>query len=256
MTRIAFATRISTQFCESACSVIGRIELQLPGNLHAGETQASRQGTNRQRLQICRGRTGEEANHPRRCEQAALSWITVRHRNPAVRRVLHHPCAVRVVPHTDGGRPNPISFLFADDRPRRSHNMGQSFEGLHHAQVVCRMHDWARAVGDEIEELHRRALAIEFREVTERAAADRDPRKGFPRCLVDFAEWRAWRLRPVARRGDLAVLVVETGFVDRALQLLVAGQAGRAPLLEPLQVKQRAQVRVGVVHAAEQRGKS
>ena len=30
------------------------------------------------------------------------------------------------------------------------------------------------------------------------------------------------------------------------------GQAGRAPLLEPLEVKQRAQRRVGVVHAAQQ----
>ena len=57
----------------------------------------------------------------------------------------------------------------------------ECFEGLHHAQVIGRMHDRAGTMGHEAKFLKRHMLAIEFREIAEHATAEPDSRKGFLR---------------------------------------------------------------------------
>ena len=76
------------------------------------------------------------------------------------------------MPHPNGGRADPVSLILADEGAGRARDVRQCFQGLHHAQIVCRVHDGTGAMGNEIEQFDRRTLAVEFSEEAERAAAN------------------------------------------------------------------------------------
>ena len=111
--RVTLVSWISAQFGEPARCVKGRVEQKLVRNVCAGQSQTPCQTANRQRLQGRLGRGRDVADHPRSCEQTCLSRVTIRHRDPAVCRVLHHPRAIGVMAHTNGGRADAVSPCFA-----------------------------------------------------------------------------------------------------------------------------------------------
>ena len=61
---------------------------------------------------------------------------------------------------------------------RRGDDRGQRLQRLHHRAVVGGVDDRAGRVGDEVEQLGRRSLAVELGEVGEHAAAEADAGKG------------------------------------------------------------------------------
>ena len=135
--------------------------------MSAGQPQATRQATHRQRLQGRLGGGRDLAYHPRCCERTRLPGITICHGDAPVCRVRGHPRAVGVMTHTDGRGADAVSLLAANDCAGRADNMWHRFKTLHDAQIIGRMHDGTGAMGNEIEQLHGRTLAVQFGEVAE-----------------------------------------------------------------------------------------
>ena len=140
------------------------------------------------------------AQHPGRTEQAPLARVGLGKADAVIFRVRREGLSMRVVAAADRAWADAVCGA-ADVAACCGDLVGQRLVRFHHRAVVGRVHDRAGSVVHEVQQIGRRALAVQLGKEREHATAEFHARKGGTRNAVQVRQRRRGRTPAAGQHG-------------------------------------------------------